>query len=220
MPNPFILKDAKFVLLTYSQVPEWAYNENDERFLPPRIVSLSCTLHAECIVARECHTDGGYHFHAFLDFGGQKFSSRNTRIFDIEGLHPNIERVGRTPELAYDYACKDGDILAGGAERPDPNSTNSDTSGVSDASSSRSKSGTGNANDWDCILAAENREDFFMECKNRAPKSLAINFLGLSKYADWRYRSIPVGYCHPQDWTVRLDDYPVLQAWIDTNLGR
>jgi len=218
MPNPFILKDAKYVLLTYPQLPEWALDENDERYLPSCIVSLSCSLQAECIVARERHLDGGWHIHAFLDFGGRGFSTRNTRAFDLSGLHPNIERVGRTPEIAYDYACKDGDVLAGGAERPSSGSDQSDASDNSMSPEARAKSGTGNARDWDIILASENREDFFLECARRAPKSLAINFVGLSKYADWKYRPIPVGYCHPEDWTVRLDDYPVLIDWIANNL--
>lgn len=220
MPNPFILKDAKYVLLTYSQVPQWAYDETSERYLPPRIVSLSSSLQSECIVARERHSDGGWHFHAFLDFGGRAFSTRDTRKFDIEGLHPNIERVGRTPWIAYDYACKDGDIVGGGGgERPSPSSSTDDSSGEPDESNSRAKSGTGNAKDWDIILASETRDDFFLECKRRAPKSLAINFLGLSKYADWRFRTVPLGYSHPENWTVRLDDYPVLTNWINQNLG-
>ena len=48
----------------------------------------------------------------------RQFETRNVRLFDVDGCHPNISPIRRTPEAAYDYAIKDGDVVAGGLERP------------------------------------------------------------------------------------------------------
>ena len=103
MPS-FLLKDARFVLLTYSQTPA--------NFDYWSIVDTFAGLKAECLVAKEQHQDGGDHYHVFVDFG-RKFSTRVDTAFDVTGCHPNIAKCGKTPWLAFDYCCKDGNILAG-----------------------------------------------------------------------------------------------------------
>ena len=88
-PRQFIIKDARFVLLTYAQcgslhgqqVVEHLYNH----------------VGAASVVYREQHADGGEHLHAFVAFE-RPFSSRVTTVFDVEGFHPNIERVS-TPVI-------------------------------------------------------------------------------------------------------------------------
>lgn len=85
MVNPFILKDAKYVLLTYAQCGSALHGQ--------QIVSHLFDNHgAASVVYREQHVDGGEHLHAFVVFE-RKFSSRNTAVFDVAGFHPNIERV-------------------------------------------------------------------------------------------------------------------------------
>lgn len=101
--------NSKYVLLTYAQcgdLDEWS------------VVDHLSDLNAECIVAREIHpTTGGVHLHVFVDFG-RKFRSRRVDIFDVEGRHPNVSPSKGTPEKGYDYAIKDGDVVAGGLGRP------------------------------------------------------------------------------------------------------
>ena len=99
---------AKYALLTYAQCGELD---------PFSIVEHLGSLGAECIIGRENHADGGLHLHAFVGWDG-KFSTRNCRAFDVAGHHPNIVASYGTPAAGWDYACKEGDIVAGGLERP------------------------------------------------------------------------------------------------------
>lgn len=196
MPNPFYIKDAKFLLLTYPQVPPEIQDA-----IPTAIVLAAAALEAECIVSRELHSDGGVHFHSFVDFGGRKYSTRNVRVFDVLGRHPNIERVGRTPDLAWDYVCKDGDIVAGGAERP--------TSRLHESSAGC---------DWERIVSCETREEFFAQLEGLQPKHLVCNFPAIVRFADWKYKPVPEPYHHPEEWSFRVQSYPVLLNWVDESL--
>lgn len=103
--------NSKYVLLTYAQcgnLDEWAVSD------------YLSDLGAECIVAREVHPKtGGVHLHVFVDFG-RKFRSRSARIFDVDGRHPNVSPSKGTPEAGWDYAVKEGDVVAGGLARPEP----------------------------------------------------------------------------------------------------
>ena len=89
----------------------------------------------------ENHADGGIHLHAFAMWERQ-FETRNVRLFDVDGCHPNIAVIKRTPEAAFDYAIKDGDVVAGGLQRPSRDSV-------------ASPSGK-----WTDIIAAGTREEF------------------------------------------------------------
>lgn len=60
------------------------------------------------IVSREKHQDGSYHNHMYVEFV-KAFESRNARCFDIEGRHPNVQKVKQTPWKTVDYVKKDGD---------------------------------------------------------------------------------------------------------------
>lgn len=95
---------ARYALLTYAQCGDldpWAVNDH------------LAELGAECIIAREVHADGGTHLHAFVDFG-RKFRTQRTDVFDVGDHHPNISPSYGTPEKGFDYAIKDGDVVAGG----------------------------------------------------------------------------------------------------------
>lgn len=61
------------------------------------------------IVAQERHQDGGIHFHCYIKYE-TKLESRNARIFDILGIHPNICKGSVTRGWA-DYVAKDGDYI-------------------------------------------------------------------------------------------------------------
>ena len=90
-------------MLTYSQVDETTFQHS----------SIKNVIHdfgGKCRVARETHQDGGTHFHAFC-VKDDRFITRNVRRFDVDGCHPNITPILRTPERAWAYVAKDGDIV-------------------------------------------------------------------------------------------------------------
>jgi len=161
----------RYGLITYAQCGDLD---------PWRVVERFSSLGAECIVARELHADLGLHLHCFVDFG-RKFRSRKTDIFDVDGRHPNISASRGTPEAGYDYAIKDGDVVAGGLERPEPGSM-----------------GSGKTFDvWTRITDAEDRDQFWQLLHELDPKAAACSFTALSKYADWRFAEKPPVYEHP-----------------------
>lgn len=185
------LVQARYVLLTYAQCGE----------LDPWAVSdMLSSLGAECIIGRENHEDGGVHLHAFVDFG-QRYRTTDMRRFDVEGRHPNVQPFGRTPEKGYDYAIKDGDVVAGGLERPDGR-------GVPES-----------GGQWTTILAATTRDEFFRLCEELAPRMLLSNFTSLRAFADWRFRPDPSPYEHPRCLHLETVEVAGLDEWARENLG-
>lgn len=59
-------------------------------------------------VCREKHDDGNPHLHAVLKFT-KRVQSRQARIFDVKGYHPNIQSV-RSIKKSLDYVAKDGEF--------------------------------------------------------------------------------------------------------------
>jgi len=181
---------ARYGLLTYAQCGDLD---------PISVVNRLGDLGAECIIGREDHEDGGVHLHAFFMFE-RKFSTRNVRIFDVDGCHPNVVRGYGTPEKGWDYATKYGDVVGGGLERPSGR-------GVPEASSV-----------WATIILSESREEFFEACERLAPGALLRNFTSLRCYADWRYRPEPEPYIHPPIISFDTERVPELDEWVQQNL--
>ncbi|AXB22598.1 replication associated protein [Lynx canadensis faeces associated genomovirus CL1 46] len=175
---PFVC-NARYFLVTYSHV---------EELDPFALVEFFGNLGAECIVGLEPYNATfGIHFHVFTDFG-RKFRSRRTDIFDVNGFHPNISPSRGTPEAGYDYAIKNGDVVAGGLARP---------SGVGNS---------GRAAKWHQIVDAETRDEFFDLCEELDPERLVCSFSQIQKYADWRFAENPEPYASP-DGVFDLANY-------------
>nr|QCQ85240.1 replication-associated protein [Finch associated genomovirus 5] len=182
--------NSRYVLLTYAQC--------GTGLDPWRIVDRLSTLGAECIIGREHHEDGGIHLHCFVDFG-RKFRSRKADVFDVDAWHPNIAPSKGTPEKGYDYAIKDGDVVAGGLARPDrPSGSGHDTT----------------HDKWTRITSATNREEFWDLCHELDPKSAATAFTQLSKYADWKFAPDPPDYEHPSSITFTGGDVDGRDDWL------
>uniref|UniRef100_A0A8E7G2D3 Replication-associated protein n=1 Tax=Syrmaticus reevesii Genomoviridae sp. TaxID=2814996 RepID=A0A8E7G2D3_9VIRU len=180
--------NARYFLLTYSQsegLDEWA------------VVSKLGDLGGECIVGREYHKAGGVHHHVFVDFG-RKFRSRKTDVFDVGGFHPNIEPTRRTPSSGYDYAIKDGEVVAGGLARPEPRSIGSGAT----------------YQKWAEITSAGSRDEFWALCEELDPKSLVTSFPSLQKYADWAFRDIPTPYATPPGVTFDISGATGCDDWL------
>lgn len=182
---------AKHGLLTYAQCQDLD---------PFKIVARLSELGAECIVGREIHQDGGTHLHVFFSFESE-FRTRNERVFDVDGYHPNIVRSRGTPEKGWDYATKDGDVVAGGLERPS------------------GSGGTENKNRWAFIIGAETRDEFWARVEECDPRSLACNYGNLAKYCDWKYRPVLDEYKHPEGISFSEEQTKDLRNWANNNIG-
>lgn len=194
MPNPVTWK-FKYALLTYSQC---------DGLDPFEIVEKLSQLRLECIIGRELHGDGGLHLHAFVDAGNRVFRSRRVDCFDVGGFHPNVQHVHRTPWLSYDYAIKEGDVVAGAAERP-----------------SERAGRVGRAGDaWSEIMAAETRDEFQQLCMDLAPRDFAVAFSSLQRYADWRYRVDHEPYRHPPAIEFNAERVAGVYEWFERSVAR
>lgn len=184
--------NAEHFLLTYSQcgdLDEWA------------VLDKISSLGGECIIGRESHANGGTHLHAFVKFE-RKFRSRRADIFDVDGCHPNINRSWGNPEGGFDYATKDGDVVAGGLGRDDLGGNTSEPS----------------QDIWHQAVAQPSRDEFFALLEVHVPKYLILHFPAISKWADFRYRTEAIDYISPEG-TFNLDDYRQLHIWVEESLG-
>lgn len=183
--------NARYGLFTYAQCGQ---------LCPFRVSDMFSDMGAECIIGRENHDDGGLHLHAFVDFGSRRHI-RDVRAFDVDGCHPNVVASRGTPGKGYDYATKDGDIVAGGLERP--GGSRVPTSGV----------------EWSTIVNATCVDEFWRLCEELAPRMLLVNFNSLRAFAEWRYRPEPSKYEHPRDISFEEGEVAVLDSWAQANIG-
>lgn len=193
MPD-FILH-AKYGLFTYSQCGE----------LDPIDVSNHFTsLGAECIVAREDHADGGTHLHVFADFE-RKRKFRGATTFDVGGHHPNIVPSRGNPGSGWDYATKDGCIVAGGLERPsnrsDGNQANRTSTIMAD------------------LVSIDDAEEFWSTIRQVAPGLLLRSFTSISAYASWRFRPRVQEYETPSSVCIDDSGFPELLDWKRENMS-
>ncbi|AUW34335.1 replication-associated protein [Gemyduguivirus recro1] len=184
---------AKYGLLTYSQAPNLD---------PFDIVNLLAELGAECIVGRENHQDGGTHYHAFFMFP-REFRTRNPRVFDCGGYHPNILRGRKTPRAMYEYATKDGDICGGGLEAPEdePRTSSSDDF-------------------WAAVFAAEGREETFRVAREINVGLFGRYYFQVRAIGEGKAIKNPLDYVSPAALEFSTSSYPELDDWCETYLGR
>nr|QJB18642.1 MAG: replication-associated protein [Genomoviridae sp.] len=188
--SAFIFR-SRYALLTYAQCGD----------LDPWSVSnLLSEVPAECIIGREDHADGGVHLHVFVDFG-TRFCTKDPRRFDVDGHHPNIQPCGRTPAKMYDYAIKDGDVVAGGLDRPGGD----DVAGV--------------CSQWDRIVDAQDAEEFWDLVRTLAPRVLVTNFNSLRSYCEWRYRPTVADYITPPGIVFDLSGVEELGEFVRESLS-
>lgn len=183
--------NARYVLLTYAQagdLSEWT------------VLDHIGSLGAECIIGREDHADGGTHLHVFCDFG-RKFRSRRSNIFDVAGRHANITPSRGSPERGWDYAVKDGNVVAGGLARPG-------SSGLPKAQ-----------NIWSQIVGAESRSEFLDLVRDLDPKSFVLKHSELLAYADRYYSEDREPYVGPDGIQFELGMVPDLAGWRGESLG-
>lgn len=62
------------------------------------------------VVSKELHENGKSHFHAAIQFE-DKFRTRNLKVFDFKGVHPNIGTTGNFTKMV-NYVTKEGDYIS------------------------------------------------------------------------------------------------------------
>jgi len=181
--------NSKYGLLTYPQcgdLDEWAVSDH-----------LSA-LGAECIIAREVHPNtGGVHLHVFFAFES-KFRSRNVRVFDVLGRHPNLSPSRGTPEKGYDYAIKDGDVVAGGLARPEP----------------RGGMSVGAGKVANVAHLCESANEFLELFDELDRGGLIKGFQQARSYADWRFAESPPEYESPAGAVFRSGADDGRDEWL------
>lgn len=181
----------KYALLTYAQCGD---------LCGQLVCDHLGTLGAECIVARERHSDGGYHLHVFAEWERQ-FRSRRPDVFDVGGHHPNILPSRGTPEKGYDYAIKDGDVVAGGLARPSGNSLGP------------------SGDKWAVIADSGSEEEFWRNVRRLDPKALCTNYPALRKYADSQFAADRDWYEVPPGLQYTSGVISDLAAWAEGSIG-
>lgn len=180
----------RYGLLTYAQCGDLD---------PFAVVNHLSDLGFECIIGREDHQDGGTHLHAFIDHS-TKFRGSGARLFDVEGHHPNILPGRVSPQKMYDYATKDGDIVAGGLQRP--------------GGGRLSAAG----DEWTQLMLAADRDEFFELAQQLCPRNLLCSFTSFRAYADWRFAPEPTEYEHPPGLEFDTTHVPELDQWVREHL--
>lgn len=102
----FYFKNCK-AFLTYAQCPV-----SKEEILT-HLSSLGKLQ--EYVIGKEKHENGGFHLHCVLKYS-PRIETRNSRYFDYNGYHPNIEIPSTKTDLSITarYAAKDGDFIQKG----------------------------------------------------------------------------------------------------------
>jgi hypothetical protein len=158
----------------------WSQTHKD--FDPQRIVDHvhKIDTNPKLNLAREKHKDGGTHFHAFVQFS-DGFRTRNSKLFDVTDpavpvtQKANIQPVGRTPWLVYDYVEKDTDIIHRELERP--------------VETKNSKEDVKKATrDWLEIINQPTSTQYWQALNRLAPERLATNYNNLKAYAADKYK--------------------------------
>lgn len=193
-PGAFRFK-GRYCVLTYSQVPP--------AFRPLDISELLCRDRAKFIICREPHRDGGTHYHVFVDYRRVR-DLTGARRWDVQGVHPNLLRVRRTPWRAYAYVTKHSDVIRDtfdDRDRPKPPARNSHADGVGKRR-------------WETITNAADKDSFFAKCQEMDPRALVTAFGNVSRYADWKYPDLRGSYDSPEGICVDLGGYPELREYF------
>ncbi len=195
MPFQF---DNKKVFLTYSQVGERSLDDVFNHLRRLREPEQPRYL----VVARERHGDGGFHFHAVIDFG-KRFRSRDARVFDFDGIHPNISAIRTTRE--YDnkvtYTKKDGEFKELGTHE-------------------QAESRGHKQQHWiDLIDGSENRDDFMAKAKTVAPRDFILQNDKFEAFAAKYYNNVAT---YVSEYTPEDFEYTPTAAkdWVEEVLNQ
>jgi len=190
------VRPSQVVFLTYSQA-----TTIDVSDIQAALDTLGSDHH---VVGHEHHADGADHYHAIAHFG-DVHKWRDARVFDVNGVHPNVDfgknkgSVGRI--LAY--VCKDGDYYYSGDECEDFFAELSTESATKQT-----------RNDiWTEILNEPTSNGFWSAVRRLAPYDYATRFTALTDYVAHHYSREP--YVAPDVTWAPSDVMNDMNDWVD-----
>lgn len=187
---------AKTFILTYSQV------DNEDAFVrTPTDHFDHCTSLLGPLdvyrLGRELHQDGGTHFHAYVS-ASTKCTTRNARLFDYAGYHPNVRPVRKTPWTSWDYVGKGDDVIHEHGARP----------GRDRAADS------GRDSVWARAVAATDKEEFLRLLREEAPREYVLYNAAIERYVEKQFTPQPPAYEGPGFRTDDVEPVGRLNEWL------
>ncbi|KAG0634272.1 hypothetical protein HOY80DRAFT_1099626 [Tuber brumale] len=178
-PAPSSRICSKYLLVTYPRA---------DGLSTEMLVSVFRRHKLELVLGQERHLDAGIHYHAFARrMDGKRFETRNMRYFDIQCgdrvYHPNICTVFRTPEKAYDYIRKEGNIIVEDFKRE---------TGVRGGRSG----GEGSAALLACFDAVT-KQQFLDDLRLAAPRLYLASYNNVRCVAEQHYPTVETEYLSP-----------------------
>ncbi|KAG9307938.1 hypothetical protein JVU11DRAFT_12859 [Chiua virens] len=157
-----------YTFLTYAQVGELEREQ---------VIACFEELGAEdFMIGKECHQDGGIHYHALVHWK-EHFRLRDTTIFDLvvdgQRYHPNIRTI-RTGHgnlfHVFTYVRKEGDFEG-------------------DLVIEEQGRGAGGADKevWVNTMAAPTKEEFIQTLKDGAPNDIIKSWTNVAAFAEYQY---------------------------------
>ena len=193
------LQTSHVLFLTYSQA-----NTIDVSDIQAHLDCLGADQH---IVGHELHGDGGNHYHCLVHFGEvQRW--RQARVFDVKGIHPNVEFGKSRGSVARirAYVTKDGNWFATGEASEE----------FWDALASENAAKRTRNDIWGEILNAPTRDEFMALVRQHAPYDYATKYDALLSYATSHYNKTP--YVAPDVTWAPSETMDALNDWVDNQL--
>lgn len=153
--------ECKYVALTYPNCQELSFDE-----LWTFITSTFQPKPDYVVLSRELHESGVPHYHALVYFSAG-IRTRNSRLFDFGGRHPNVQSC-RNPKNWHDYVRKDGDHRTFGTVPP-------------------KLEGTGGGDWGKCLVEATSRDDFLGRVKETSPRDYILFYDRICTFADQHF---------------------------------
>lgn len=192
------LRPNHAVFLTYSQAAAITVDDLQSFF-----DSIGADHH---VVGHEHHADGGDHYHCLVHFGDvQRW--RDARVFDVGGVHPNVDfakakgSVGRI----YAYCRKEGDWYA-----------TEDATAFFDALAEESSAKQSKNDIWEEILSQPDAASFWAACRRLAPYDLGTRYSSLESYVVAHYNKKP--YIAPDVTWAPSETMNDMTDWVDNVL--
>ena len=141
---------ARYLLLRYVRTPA-KFDPDEIR----RLVALQKAI--STIVCEQNVFSNSATYLVFIDFSGKRFQTRNDKLFDVQGNHPQWHPVTRSPTQVYNWCKNRGtvifdDALQKGASHVDATASMFD--------------------DWKVHVSSSDQTDFFERCEDILPAPL------------------------------------------------
>ncbi|UPW41528.1 replication associated protein [Peromfec virus RodF8_90] len=167
MPPRNFAYDSQHVFLTYPQCGDLSKERVRDFF-------LETTGAQRFYIARELHSDGQPHIHAYIHWGARRRFS-GTTIFDVDGHHPNIQKP-RSPKHVVEYCAKEDSAPLANFSAADLGNDDVERG-------------------WGALLIdCPDADTFLRRVEERYPRDLCLSLGRLLEFCKWKWGSGRMGY--------------------------